>query len=322
MRALLVLTVLLLVAPARADDDEKTTKARAEFVLGTEHVQAARWGEAIGAFERSQALRPHPLTVYNIGACERALGRYTRARDRLRTALADEAKGLDATYATEARAWLAQIEALLVHLSIAVSPTTAAVSVDGRPIVNDAWSTGRVAGLAAPGPAQPLAGAKVEVLVDPGPHVFVVAAKGFSEAVINRTFTAGARAELTLDLERLPARVRVRANQPGAVVAIDGLDVGVAPVDLTRPAGLHTVVVRKAGFVSYSTQIDVSPGQESNLSADLEVEKVPLTKRWWFWTAAGVVVSGAAVSTYFLTRPAPDRPAVDGGGLEWAAKVP
>ena len=86
--------------------------------------------EAIAAFERSQALRPHPLTVYNIGACERALGRYTRARARLRAAIADST--LEATYANEAKAWLEQIEALLVHLTLAVSPTNAAVSIDGR----------------------------------------------------------------------------------------------------------------------------------------------------------------------------------------------
>jgi hypothetical protein len=29
----------------------------------------------------------------------------------------------------------------------------------------------------------------------------------------------------------------------------------------------------------------------------------PLLRRWWFWSAVGVVVAGAAVATYVLTRP-------------------
>jgi hypothetical protein len=327
MRAIAALVFVLLLPPIARAADDGTAKARAEFLAGTEHVQAARWGEAIAAFERSHALRPHPLTTYNIGACERALGRYTRARDRLRAAISEDqaagGKALDPTYAAEAKTWLDQIEGLLVHVNITLSPTHAALSVDGRPLLDDTWTKStKVAGLAPPGPGKPLELSKVQVLLDPGPHVFVVSAKGFGDSVVNKSFGAGAKVDLVLELERLPAKLRIRATQPGAVVTVDGLDVGVAPVDLTRPPGVHAVVVRKPGFVSYSTQIDVAPGQESNLSAALEAESVPVTKRWWFWTAAGVVVTGAAVSTYFLTRPTPERPAVDGGGLGWAAKVP
>ena len=325
-RAGWLLAFVLLAPVALAEDDDKTIKARAEFVLGTEHVQAARWGEAIAAFERSYALRPHALTSYNVGACERALGRYTRARDRLRTAIAEneksEGKALDPAYATEAKTWLAQIEGLLAHVKVTLSPTSAAISIDGRPLENDAWSKAKVAGLATAGPPKTPASAQFELIVDPGAHVIVVSAKGFAETVMSRTFAAGAHLDLALELERLPARLRVRANQTGAVVTVDGLDVGTAPVDLTRPAGVHAVVVRKQGFIGYSAQVDIGPGQESDLSATLVPESVPITKRWWFWTAAGVVVSGAAVSTYLLTRPTPERPAVDGGGLGWAAKVP
>lgn len=47
---------------------------------------------------------------------------------------------------------------------------------------------------------------------------------------------------------------------------------------------------------------------------------VGLTQRWWFWT--GVVVAGAAITTYALTRPDPERPAVNGGGLGGAVRSP
>ena len=59
-------------------------QARAEFTTATDHVKNARWGEALAAFERSATLRPHSITTYNIGACERALGRsHDRARDQV-----------------------------------------------------------------------------------------------------------------------------------------------------------------------------------------------------------------------------------------------
>src|SRR6187402_143183 len=64
-------------------DPPQVVKARELFVRGTTLVQSAQWAEALDAFEQSAALRPHPITTYNIGACERALGRYTVARERL-----------------------------------------------------------------------------------------------------------------------------------------------------------------------------------------------------------------------------------------------
>jgi hypothetical protein len=47
-----------------------------------------------------------------------------------------------------------------------------------------------------------------------------------------------------------------------------------------------------------------------------------LTGKWWFWTAVGAVVVGSAVGTYYATRPDPERPPVDGGGLGWSVRVP
>jgi hypothetical protein len=54
------------------------------------------------------------------------------------------------------------------------------------------------------------------------------------------------------------------------------------------------------------------------LTLDFTVAAEPLiVERWWFWTIAGAVVTGAVVGKYFATRPEPTRPAVDGGTLGW-----
>src|SRR5437763_13972053 len=106
-----LLALVLFASPAAADD---TTRARAEFVTATDHVKNARWGEALAAFERSAELRPHALTTFNIGACERALGRYTRARVTLQKALgANDAAGgkeLAASFVTDAKNWMEEID--------------------------------------------------------------------------------------------------------------------------------------------------------------------------------------------------------------------
>src|SRR5262249_26574917 len=61
-------------------EDEPTTRARALYLEGVENVQKSQWAEALFAFESSAKLRPHATTTFNVGACERALGRYARAQ--------------------------------------------------------------------------------------------------------------------------------------------------------------------------------------------------------------------------------------------------
>ena len=78
-------------ASARADDPQKD--ARAAFVDGMALVDKAQWAEALTAFERAAKLRAHPVTTFNMAACERAMGRYIRARVLYMEALAGSADG-------------------------------------------------------------------------------------------------------------------------------------------------------------------------------------------------------------------------------------
>src|SRR5258706_9800914 len=70
-----------------AGEQSDPERARQLYKDGLELVRNAQWAEALAAFEASHELRPHPLTLYNIGACQRALGRYSRALTTLQTAL-------------------------------------------------------------------------------------------------------------------------------------------------------------------------------------------------------------------------------------------
>src|SRR5215470_14179031 len=75
-----------------ASVDEATAKARSEFVRGAELVARADWAEALLAFERSDALKPHPVTTYNRAVCLRAMGQYARSRATFLAALDENDK--------------------------------------------------------------------------------------------------------------------------------------------------------------------------------------------------------------------------------------
>lgn len=314
-------------APASPVEDERIVKARELFAKGAKLVEAAQWAEALGAFEDSSKLRPHPITTYNIGACERALGRYTQARATLRKALLpmpESGARLPDALAADASAYLTEIERLLVRVDLSIAPIDAAIAVDGRPLAATEEVDGRkvfLAGRRPAGPGQPLGAGRAELVLDPGAHVFTLSRQGFSDLLVNRTFKPGAQAALKLNLDQLPGRLRVSSNQPDSVVRIEQVDVGHAPVSVERPAGAYEVQVQKAGFVSYETTVNLRPGEAADIRANLAPKTI--TEKWWFWTAAGALVIGALVTTHFATRSThSERPPLDGGGLDWTIRVP
>jgi hypothetical protein len=317
-------------APPIPEPSSDAERARAYFVRGADLAREARWAEALASFERAEAVKRHAVTTYNIGACERAMGRYTRARKAFARALAEhEAAGgaeLPASLVDQTRAFLREIDGLLVRLALRVRPTDAAIAIDGIPLEPLEETSARggedagpalVAGTLRAAEPERVPADRFDVLLDPGAHVIMLVRKGFAPAVVRRNFVPGARPRLELELDRLPATLRVRANEPDALVLVNGADAGPAPVELLRPAGSYRIVVQKDGFVPYETQLHVAPGEEASLRATLTAESPSLLEQWWFWTAAGAAVVGGVVLTYALTRPEPEPPPYDGGSTGW-----
>ena len=58
------------------------------------------------------------------------------------------------------------------------------------------------------------------------------------------------------------------------------------------------------------------------LSAELPEERIPLTKRWWFWTGAAAIVGAGVLVTYFATRPDPPPPPYETGSTGWLVPLP
>lgn len=323
-RAVGLAALVFAAAPASADDADE---ARIAFEEGTKLVVAAKWAEALAAFERAEKKKPHPVTTFDIAACERAMGRYTRARTTLRRALREHETGehgkLPDNLVTDAKAWDAEIDKLLARAQVTLLPEGANVLVDGRPLAVES-TTPRVlvAGVRPVGPGEPAPAGTFTVLLDPGPHVLLLQRKGFTDAVVNRTFGTGSSTPLELHLDKLPATLRIVADRESALVTVDGKDVGPAPVDVLRPAGSYRIVVTKVGHVPFDQTVKVGAGESLRVSAVLPVDEPAITKRWWFWAGSAVLVGGVALGTWYLTRPAPTRPEVDGGSLGWKIQVP
>jgi hypothetical protein len=308
---------------AYAEDDPKA--AREEFVRGAQLVKDADWAGALAAFESSSKLKAHPITTYNVGACLRAMGQYTRARKTFATALDENGKlpGLDLTpgLAEEIRRYIGDLDKLLSTLDLVITPDAANIAIDGRPLETSTAGP-LIAGTLPPGPARPAPKGKFRVVLDPGTHVITLSRAGFADAVSKETLVPGATVERKLELDRLPAQIRVTSNFVGAQVLVNDADVGITPVEISRPAGRYRVVVKKPGYLVFDTSANADPGQNLAVTATLREDKPALTQRWWFWTGVGVVVVGAAVTTYALTRPDPERPALNGGGLGWSVRSP
>lgn len=318
----LIVAFLSTARVVRAENGEDDTgRARAAFLHATELVRQAQWAEALTAFEQAAALRPHPVTTFNMAACERAMGRYTRARALFAKSLGEQARDQELPHSLqeEARAYTGEIERLLVRVTVDLEPADASVVVDGRPLSD---GDPLVAGLKPAGPAPSMNRARFSMLVDPGAHIIAASRRGFSDAFTPLSLAPGAEEHVVLRLEALPAKLRVESTEPDAWIAFDGKLAGRAPLVLTRAPGTYRLRVTKDGFSPYEADVRARPGDDLFLRAPLRKTSPAITERWWFWTAGGVIVVGAALGTYFLTRPEPERPAVGGGTLGWAAKVP
>ncbi|APR86580.1 PEGA domain protein [Minicystis rosea] len=179
--------------------DPHTEEARDAFRIGSALAKQAQWIDALAAFERSAKLRPHAVTTYNIGFCERALGRFTRAKKSLTRALGAPGNELPADLAAEARGYLAEIDHRIARGVITLTKAGATVSVDGRPLEAAGGTPAHpvlIAGTREPGPAEPVAATAFDLTLDPGTHVIVVGVSGAPDTVVTRDFAAGSTTSL------------------------------------------------------------------------------------------------------------------------------
>jgi hypothetical protein len=193
-----------------APEAPDVVQAREAFRAGVRLARESRWAEALAAFQRSAALKPHAVTTFNVGACQRNLGTLTLAHATLERALEqdDEAGGteLPEVLIDNAHAFLEEIDRTLAVVAVHIEPPDAAVAVDGQPLLLRAGSASPpvlVAGVRPLGEGVAAPAADIRVLVDPGTRVFAFSRAGFAPSVQAQTLGPADRAQLRAVLERL-----------------------------------------------------------------------------------------------------------------------
>ena len=197
--------------------DPSRAQAREAFRLGSTLARQGQWSDALASFERSSELHPHPVTTYNLGYVERALGHLTRARKYLQLALEQESAGQSAHRAATAnkagerlpedlaalaRGYLVEVQQKLVRTVVLVESSDVAIAIDGRPLEVVPVAPGSrpllIAGTLPAGPAQRAPSTTFDLLIDAGSHVVLVSIKGKPDAVLTRVFQQGSAETLRL----------------------------------------------------------------------------------------------------------------------------
>jgi hypothetical protein len=290
-------------APAAASGSSEEAKARAYpiFNEGLRLVEDMNWSEALDKFSQAWRIYPSPVVLFNIAYCQRALGQYVRSLETFRQFLGMELEGAAASRKQEAEQYVRELQARVARLQLSIPEDIRS----GCEVVVD----GRVRTVNAKG--------EVDLTIDPGHHTIQVRREGYRPLLEDREVRPGSQLRVVARLEQLPAWLVVSSNTSGARVLVDGIPRGIVPFAAEVPPGRHQLEVTAEGFVTHRSTLSLQPGGTAKVRGDLLPEPVPITKRWWFWTGIGLVVTGAAVTTYALTRPQPGPPPYETGSLGW-----
>lgn len=233
-------------APSAAPSAEVQAEARRLFEAGRDHADAERWPDAVTAFEGSRALLERPSTLFNLAS---ALVRVGRALDALETVEALERiadPDRDRALLSGMAELRARAESSLRHVVLTVTPDTAIVEVDGQPVEG--------------------AGARRELMLDPGPHAATVSLRGFTT---ERVDIALGQDAVAVTLRPRAARVHVEPSLTSAAVSVDGIARGLGVVDIELEPGQHVLEVTAHGHETLTREIEVEPGDELTVAADL-----------------------------------------------------
>ena len=144
-----------------------------------------------------------------------------------------------------------------------------------------------------------------------GRHTFEAQAQGFVTARQTTDVVFKTPLNLTLSLaeERHQGKVRVDVQPASATIEIDGKVVGAGTWDGTLSTGGHQLIVKQAGYQTYSSEITLNDDQQRNVHATLLEERAGTG--WIAWTIGTVlVVGGGAVASYFLFKPTDEKAVV------------
>ena len=106
--------------------------------------------------------------------------------------------------------------------------------------------------------------------LSPGQHTFVISNAGFGQETRMAEVASAAKTSLSVDLAALVASIAATSDPPGALIFVDSKDtLRVTPSQITLETGIHTILVRKAGYLDETSSATAQPGQALKFSPTL-----------------------------------------------------
>jgi len=271
-----------------------------------------KWPEALAVYQRAAELAPHPLRLYNVGFCERALGRSTRARQMFRLALQrrdempEQVRGL-------AVQWLAEYDKKLPRVTVTMAEPSLRLAVDGRPLLREGSSEPplMVAGSREPGPPEPAPAVSFDLLIDPGSHVFVITRDGTSSTAVSAVFTEGQKTIIELKMEEAPVVTPPPTFIPGPTIVRDAPASRAGMWTAFTVGGAAAAVAVVTGAIALDLRLELDdvcqPRSQCPLDREDDIDRMVATANTaTVATAVGAAGIGLGVVLYFLNRPSDD----------------
>lgn len=298
-------------APAPVADD--VAQARASFDKGAKLFRAARYREAIGAFETAYRLKPHGAIHFNVAQCRERLEEWPGAlrsyQDYLREVpdASDRAAVRASIQRIERRIAKAGVQELLVYSD----PPGAVVRLDGK-------ARGRT---------------PFHITLPPGMYKVGLSLDGFQseEVEAELTIATSRLVDVVLRSRAAPAAARspgdVPLPPPPTIVAAGTAKVAPSPSTSTERPGQGASMA--TGVPGTEAKPAATPGAALAVrppgSSPLTPPRAPPARgeprRVYTWVAAGTAVAAAAAGAYFGASANTENDRIDDGTIRTAAEI-
>jgi tetratricopeptide (TPR) repeat protein len=233
-------------------------EAKQLFESGLKLMRVDDFAGASATFERSIALYPTQNSLFNLANCYRAMQRYGEALATIERLKRDFADKLKPEIKASVDRQQIEIQLLVAPLTLETDPADTTVTIDGKPVG---------------------AGPKLgPLLLEPGEHTIETARPDHRSQRRTVKLEPGLSRNEKFVLEIETGNIIVRATPEGAVVFLDGKQIGTTPLAdaVSMAVGKHVLALHASDREDFERAIDVRPGDRQILDIVLIAKPTPV----------------------------------------------
>lgn len=274
--------------PSAAQETEADASYKQHMSNGVKLFQDRNLTAAIAEFQAAYRAKPKASPLINIALCHKGLFHYPKAIGALETALAKHGDAMDPDDKRAAEEAIAEMSALLAHVTVTVSPKHATLSIDGED--------------------QPRGITEKPVPLGPGPHTFRARAEGHASVERSISVASGDKSQ-AVSLALVPDKgfVRIRANDAKTSIAVDQRPLAQGFWEGFLLPGTHLVQIYKPGGASTGVQVQVAAG----VGQEIAIGKGGAAVVTPFRAIAQFGETGESGADPLAPPPMPDRPKLE-----------